>query len=104
MIFGRRDEISICGSYVLPSEDGSYVVPPATVIETFWAYRSSLSDDDMILKYKVVDPTTFAIIEFADGVVAKCVTANMIGRWIPTKFHPDFMGGWQQVQSLFRQI
>ena len=29
MITGRRDELSICGSYVMPAEDGSYAVPPA---------------------------------------------------------------------------
>ena len=27
MITGRRDELSICGSYVMPAEDGSYAVP-----------------------------------------------------------------------------
>jgi hypothetical protein len=126
MITGSRDVISICSSWVLPIggplRNESYDVPPATVIETFWAnkkvpcdkchgikkvsYGGELGwievcsecngtvvkdDNDMILMYKIVDSETFNFIPFPDGDVAKEVTAEMVGSWMNTKFHPHFM-------------
>lgn len=126
---------SVVGSWVIPTADGNYGVPPATVIETFWAYKKRAcntchgdkkvsyggelgwtqvcpeccgagkivvrDDNDMVLMYKIVDPETFSFIPFPDdetgtiksvqGVVAKEVTAEMVGSWMNTKFHPHFM-------------
>jgi hypothetical protein len=122
MISGNRDENCVLGSFVLPAEDGSYGVPPASVIETFWAYKRKtcalcngikkvsygaelgwtescplchglgykvIADDtDMVLMYKLVDPTTFECISDA-----KEVTLQMIVEWISTRKHPHFIGG-----------
>jgi hypothetical protein len=99
MISGGRDERSVTGSWVIPTADGNYSVPPATVIETFWAYKRTpagvvIADDtDMVLKYKTVDSGTFEIIPFPDGELAKDVTCMMISMWMSTRLHPHFIGG-----------
>ena len=127
MISGKRIEVCVIGSFVLPTVDGNYAVPPATVIETFWGYKRTgcelcsgvksvsygselgwtetcprcqgngytivANDDDMVLKYKLVDPVSFNIIPFLDGAVAKDVTLQMIVQWVSTKQHPHFIGG-----------
>jgi hypothetical protein len=97
MITGKRDDISILGSYVLPTENGDYNCPPALVVEVFWKYRMTESGDimvdeygnDSVLMFNVVDPVTFNY----RSKEAKPVTAEMVGKWIPTKFHPHFIGG-----------
>ena len=127
MVSGKRVELCVIGSFVIPTADGNYNVPPATVIDTFWAYKRKIcskcrgvkqvsyagdlgwievcpeckgageniiaNDDDMVLKYKLVDPATFNIIPFSDGAVAKDVTLQMIVQWVSTNRHPHFISG-----------
>jgi hypothetical protein len=95
MIFGTRDDVDVAGSYVLPAEDGNYQCPPAKCIWAFWAYRRDennqviVDDNNMVLKYNVVDPATMNVIE----PEVKTVTANMVAKWISTRLHPGFIGG-----------
>ena len=93
MVRGTKDDLDAVGSFILPTEDGSYACPPATCIVTFWAYRRDeanqviVDDNDMVLKYTVVDPVTMNSIE----PEVKLVTANMVGKWISTRLHPNFI-------------
>jgi hypothetical protein len=93
VIRGTRDDLKAVGTFVLPAEDGSYACPPAPCINTFWAYRRDengkviVDDNDMILRYVTVDPVTMVVVD----PTVKDVTANMIGEWISTRLHPNFI-------------
>jgi hypothetical protein len=93
MVRGTRDDLQAIGTFVLPAEDGSYACPPAMCVSTFWSYRRDennqliVDDNDMVLKYNVVDPVTMVVTD----PEAKLVTANMVGQWISTRLHPNFI-------------
>jgi hypothetical protein len=81
------------GSFVIPTVDGNYVVPPAQTIETFWAYKRTsdgtpIEDrSDMMLVYREVDPATWESV----GGGAREMTPEIWAMALSTSDHPHFI-------------
>jgi len=85
------------GSYVVPTADGNYACPPATVIEAFWMWITEKASDGLPvlpvrtnkrLMYKQVDPITWAYISYEP----KEMTEELWAVLVETRDHPHFIG------------